>query len=130
MAYGIQFPDQRSNQGSLHWEHGVLTTGPPEKSHLSFYVRVRLLQTFHCPDQPPNLNLTSYVAFFWSVSHYPADSYVVKLEIDKSIIKIQIMTHTLNLSVSLPNPNPKRIFALMISSVFSALNAILFQSPS
>ena len=27
---GSQFPDQRSNPGSLHWEHKVLTTGSPK----------------------------------------------------------------------------------------------------
>ena len=31
-ACGIQFPDQEWNPGPLHWEHGVLATGPPEKS--------------------------------------------------------------------------------------------------
>ena len=28
---GIQFPDQASNPGPLHWECRVLTTGPPGK---------------------------------------------------------------------------------------------------
>ena len=31
---GILFPDQRLNPGppgSMHWEHGILATGPPEK---------------------------------------------------------------------------------------------------
>ena len=31
-ACGIYFPDQGSNPGPLHWKHGVLITGPPEKS--------------------------------------------------------------------------------------------------
>ena len=30
----IQFPDQGLNPGPLHWEHRVLTTGPPGKYHL------------------------------------------------------------------------------------------------
>ena len=30
-AYKIYFPSQGSNLGPLHWEHGVLATGPPEK---------------------------------------------------------------------------------------------------
>ena len=29
---GIWFPDQGSNSNSLHWELGVLATGPPGKS--------------------------------------------------------------------------------------------------
>ena len=29
---GSLFPDQGSNPRPLHWKHGVLTTGPPEKS--------------------------------------------------------------------------------------------------
>ena len=29
---GIQFPDQGSNPGPLHWEQGVLTTAPQKKS--------------------------------------------------------------------------------------------------
>ena len=32
VACGIQFPDQGSNPGPLHWEHGVPATGPPGKS--------------------------------------------------------------------------------------------------
>ena len=32
VAYGIQFPDQGLNVGSLHWEFRVLATGPPGKS--------------------------------------------------------------------------------------------------
>ena len=31
-AWGIQFPDQGSNPGHLHWEHRLLATGPPGKS--------------------------------------------------------------------------------------------------
>ena len=31
-ACGIQCPDRGSNPGPLHWEHGVLPTGPPGKS--------------------------------------------------------------------------------------------------
>ena len=30
---GIQFPDQGSNEGALHWEYGVIATGPPRKAH-------------------------------------------------------------------------------------------------
>ena len=30
---GIQFPDQESNPGPLHWELGFLATGPTGKSH-------------------------------------------------------------------------------------------------
>ena len=31
-AWGILFPDQRLNPSLLHWESGVLATGPPGKS--------------------------------------------------------------------------------------------------
>ena len=31
-ACAIYFPDQGESPGSLHWEHGVLATGPPGKS--------------------------------------------------------------------------------------------------
>ena len=31
-ACRIQFPDQGWNPGPLHWQHGVLTTGPPDKT--------------------------------------------------------------------------------------------------
>ena len=34
-ACGIQFPDQGSNPDPLHWEQGVLATGPPGKSQTS-----------------------------------------------------------------------------------------------
>ena len=32
IARGIWFPDQGSNLGPLHWEHGVLATRAPGKS--------------------------------------------------------------------------------------------------
>ena len=32
-ACEIQFPDQGSNPDPLHWEHRILATGPPGKSH-------------------------------------------------------------------------------------------------
>ena len=34
VAHGIQFPDQRSDPSHLHWDYGILTTGPPGKSLL------------------------------------------------------------------------------------------------
>ena len=36
-ACGNQFPDQGSNLGSLHWEHGVLAIGSPGKSPFSIF---------------------------------------------------------------------------------------------
>ena len=39
-ACEVQFPDQGQNTGPLHWEHGVLTTGPPGKSHYRVLSRV------------------------------------------------------------------------------------------
>ena len=32
VSRGIQFPNHGSNPGPLHWEQGIFTTGPPEKS--------------------------------------------------------------------------------------------------
>ena len=37
VACGIQFPDQGSNPGPLHWEHGVLATGPPGNFQTFWY---------------------------------------------------------------------------------------------
>ena len=34
---GIQFPDQGLNLGPLRWEHGILATGPPGKTHQPNY---------------------------------------------------------------------------------------------
>ena len=31
-ARGIRFPEQGLDLGPLHWEHGILATGPPGKS--------------------------------------------------------------------------------------------------
>ena len=42
-ACGIQFPDQGSNPGSLHWEHGVLPTGPPGKSLFVYFLMMVIL---------------------------------------------------------------------------------------
>ena len=40
------FPEQGLNLGHLHWDHGVLATGPPGKS-LSFFVSVNAFQKFN-----------------------------------------------------------------------------------
>ena len=37
VAYKIQFPDQGSNLGPLHWEHRVVATEPSGKSPYSFF---------------------------------------------------------------------------------------------
>ena len=36
-ACGSYFPDQGMNLSPLHWEHGVLATGPPGKCPLIFF---------------------------------------------------------------------------------------------
>ena len=42
-AYGILVPQQGSNPRPLHWKCGVLTTGPPGKSHKGFFFKRILL---------------------------------------------------------------------------------------
>ena len=48
-AYGIWFPDQGLNLGPLHWEPGVLATGPPGKSrqHQVFSTQTSLWSNSH-----------------------------------------------------------------------------------
>ena len=40
VACEIQFPDQGSNLGPLHWEFRVLATGPPGKSLTSNFIGI------------------------------------------------------------------------------------------
>ena len=41
MTCGIWFPDQGFNLGPLHWEHGILATGPAGNPEFGFeYVEV------------------------------------------------------------------------------------------
>ena len=44
-AHGIQFPDQGLNPSPLHWELGVLATGPPGKSLFLYFFKSRALQS-------------------------------------------------------------------------------------
>ena len=37
VAYGIYFPDKVSNPGPLHWEQGILATGPPGRPSVAFF---------------------------------------------------------------------------------------------
>ena len=39
ITWDLSFPDQGSNQGPQHWEHGVLTTGPLGKSLTCFSIQ-------------------------------------------------------------------------------------------
>ena len=47
-ACGIQFPDQELNLGPLHWELGILATGPPGKSFLFFFKLTFIISIFLC----------------------------------------------------------------------------------
>ena len=58
VACGTQFPEQGSNLSPLHWEHGVLATGPPGKS-LYHFLEISEFPTFFfkarksCPSRNP-----------------------------------------------------------------------------
>ena len=69
-ACGIQFPDQGSNPGSLHWEFKVLTAGPPGESLLG------VLSDLSSPGHSSSLPLlTCYDASQFSLScSYLGDS--------------------------------------------------------
>ena len=54
-ACGIYFLDQGSNLGPLHWELGVLATGPSGKSHKF---------VFYICEFVPVLYMDSFVLFF------------------------------------------------------------------
>ena len=51
-ACRIQFPDQGSNLGPLHWERGVLPTGPPGKSLCCLFLVLRLPWVDGLPPNP------------------------------------------------------------------------------
>ena len=66
-------PHQRSNPGPLHWEHRVLTTGPPGKSPFSpsftfIYVVVQLLSHVQLFETPCTAALQSSLSFTMSQS--------------------------------------------------------------
>ena len=48
VACGIQFPNQGSNPGPLHWELGVLATGPRRKSQILFLILVTVMFGRYC----------------------------------------------------------------------------------
>ena len=45
-ACGIEFPDQGSNPSPLHWECGVLPSGPPGKSQKVTLALIELFWRF------------------------------------------------------------------------------------
>ena len=68
-ACGIQFSKQGSNSGPLHWEYGVLATGPPGKSlpflvHLSFWHLTPSVIIYIFLEDHSSLVLVSIVNFF------------------------------------------------------------------
>ena len=60
-AYGIYFPEQRLNLGSLHWKGRVLATGPPGKTWLSDWLSLS--------DSPASLSFFKFIYFIfgWSL---------------------------------------------------------------
>ena len=68
-AYGIQFSNQGSNSGPLHWEYGVLATGPPGKSlpflvYLSFWHLTPFVIIYIFLEVHSSLLLVSIVSLF------------------------------------------------------------------
>ena len=48
VTHGIKFPDQGSNLGPLHWECGILATGPPGKSQCGPLLKSLLSLLLYC----------------------------------------------------------------------------------
>ena len=68
VACGIQFPDQESNLGFLHWKPRALATGPPRKSTYNSFIISNYL---HCKEKKliyPLYFQYSFVSLlgFWS----------------------------------------------------------------
>ena len=69
LACGMEFPDQESNPGSLHWECGVLVTEPPGKSLNSFFLEEVLRECLNLPRD--DLGLTSLLAVLTAAAVKP-----------------------------------------------------------
>ena len=67
-ACGIQFPDQALNPGPLHWERGVLATGPPGKSQDECSDRKRT--NLVCSLFPPSEDTTRWPSANQHVGHH------------------------------------------------------------
>ena len=63
-ACGIQFPDQGSNPGPLHWECRVLATGPPGKSPTSCFCSPKNVVLAH------SIHTHMFLYCLWQLSHY------------------------------------------------------------
>ena len=60
VACGIQFPDQQLNPGLLHWECGVLATGPVWKSWFAVFSKPASSLPFQCPTFKQGGNVSSW----------------------------------------------------------------------
>ena len=79
-AYKLYFTDQGSNPGPLHWEYGVLTTGPSRKSHsLDFQtqksISLRQRGFFQTPIKT-NISLQVFNLFFSPKIRFLTENYV------------------------------------------------------
>ena len=72
-ACRIYFPDQGLTPGALHWELGVLTTGPPGKSELDSTEEHSLVRYFvECPSVRDYLMFSPCLHWgygFWEEDH-------------------------------------------------------------
>ena len=77
VACGTQFPDQGSNPGPLHWEHGVLATTPPGKStealpqslQWPFFETMLIPQFTEC--KALQCTSASFSSQLWEIGHAP-----------------------------------------------------------
>ena len=79
VAWRIQFPDQGSNPGHLHWEYRVLATGPPGKSQ-GFNL---LNHVFSKREVFKNLNL-GLASYIWELR---------MVQVDKGFITTWVNSH-------------------------------------
>ena len=71
MACGILSPDQGLNPGPLHWEHGVLATGPSGKSQENILYSISINDhgaVFFLPINEHHLELVIITVYLSSVN--------------------------------------------------------------
>ena len=72
---GSYFPEQRSNPCLLHWQHGVLTTGPPGRCHVYLLLNCKAFEgkpSQVMPEHGCAKSLQSCLTLFvtlWTVAH-------------------------------------------------------------
>ena len=109
MTFGFWFPGQGLNPGPLHWEHGVLTTGPSVCSVAQSLSRVQLFMALWTVAHQAPLSIEFSGQEYWSGLPFPSPGDLPDPMLEPGSPALQMD--------SLPSEPPMYVYIIIFTNV-------------